>query len=132
MALVAYRHLLRAARLAFEGDAPVLAAAQSQIRNEFINKSALDPSERPAAIQYAQDVARILRENVVQGRRETENDHNYSTIAPSHHCLDHMELMPQPELRIHEFTEKGDNDSIKTAGAGVALGGGCCGGSGSK
>ncbi|CAH0000563.1 unnamed protein product [Clonostachys rhizophaga] len=113
MALVAYRHLLRAARLAFEGDAPVLAAAQSQIRSEFINKSALDPSERPAAIQHAQDVARILRENVVQGRRETENDHNY-------------------KLRIHEFTEKGDNDSIKTAGAGVATGGGCCGGSGSK
>ncbi|KAK0388320.1 hypothetical protein NLU13_4565 [Sarocladium strictum] len=116
MALPAYRHLLRAARIAFQGDAPTLAAAQGQIRNEFRQKASLpldDPSI-PEAVEHAEAVAKILRENVVQGRQQEGQDNMY-------------------KLNIHQYTERGDNDSILTAGSGgSALGGGCCGGSGKK
>lgn len=33
--------------------------------------------------------------------------------------------MVASELRIHEHTERGDNESIKTAGEGYVQGGGC-------
>ncbi|OAA55174.1 hypothetical protein ISF_08095 [Cordyceps fumosorosea ARSEF 2679] len=110
-ALVAYRNLLRAARVAFQGDAPILLAAQSQIRGEFRSKQALDPKDSSVAegIEHATQVAKFLRENVVQGKKMEGGEGKY-------------------KLRIHEHTERGDNESIKTAGAGVA-GGGCCGGS---
>jgi len=34
------------------------------------------------------------------------------------------------ELRIHDYTERGDNDTVKKGGKGMgaALMGGCCGG----
>ncbi|KAM4061104.1 hypothetical protein HRG_010011 [Hirsutella rhossiliensis] len=109
MALVAYRNILRATRIAFRGDAPVLAAAQSQIRHEFRQKSSLDSAsaDAQAAIQHAQQVARILRENVVQGRKAEGRDDTY-------------------KLRIHEHTERGDNESILTAGSDSAMGGCGC------
>ncbi|KAG6013899.1 Mitochondrial zinc maintenance protein 1, mitochondrial [Claviceps lovelessii] len=114
MALAAYRNLMRAARIAFQGDAPVLAAAQEQIRTVFRQQASLSPSgpSTADAIQHAQDVAQFLRANVVQGKRiEGEKD--------------------MYRLRIHEHTERGDNDSIKVAGQGTIGGSGCCGG-GSK
>ncbi|KAJ3477605.1 hypothetical protein NLG97_g8795 [Lecanicillium saksenae] len=113
-AVVAYRNLLRAARIAFQGDAPILLAAQSQIRGEFRSKQSLDPKDSSVSegIEHATQVARFLRENVVQGKKMDGDDGMY-------------------KLRIHEHTERGDNESIKTAGAGVS-GGGCCGGKGSK
>ncbi|KAL7948039.1 hypothetical protein V8C42DRAFT_316488 [Trichoderma barbatum] len=100
MSLVAYRNLMRAARIAFQGDIHVLSAAQSQIRQGFQENRALDSSSSiQTAIRHAEDVATILRENVVQGRKmESKGDeHKY-------------------KLRIHEHTERGDNDSILTAG----------------
>ncbi|KAI9163710.1 Mitochondrial zinc maintenance protein [Paramyrothecium foliicola] len=111
MALAAYRNLMRAARIAFQGDAPVLAAAHGQIRNEFRQRAALDPTDSSVteSIKHAQDVAKFLRENVVQGIRGDE--------AGTY------------KLRIHKDTERGDNESIKTAGKGLSSGGGCCGGS---
>ncbi|KAJ6788956.1 hypothetical protein PWT90_04193 [Aphanocladium album] len=113
-AVVAYRNLLRAARVAFQGDAPILLAAQSQIRGEFRSKQSLDPKDTSVSegIEHATQVAKFLRENVVQGKKMDGEDSKY-------------------KLRIHEHTERGDNESIKMAGSGVA-GGGCCGGSGSK
>ncbi|KAM5369960.1 hypothetical protein ACJZ2D_008759 [Fusarium nematophilum] len=113
-ALNAYRHLLRAARIAFQGDAPILSAAQDQIRNEFRQKASLNPSDADAsaAIQHAEEVAKVLRENVVQGKKTEDGNDTY-------------------KLRIHEHTERGDNESIKTAGQGT-IGGGCCGGGGRK
>lgn len=58
-------------------------------------------------------------------------DNTYST-KPHETCHASAESLTYcTELRIHEHTERGDNDSIKTAGAGIA-GGGCCGGSGKK
>ncbi|GJN81729.1 complex 1 protein (LYR family) domain-containing protein [Purpureocillium lilacinum] len=110
MALVAYRNLLRAARIAFQGDAPVLAAAQDQIRHEFRQRSALDSSssDTQAALQHADEVAKILRENVVQGKRAVDEEATY-------------------KLRIHEHTERGDNESIKMGSMGTLGGGGGCG-----
>ncbi|KAG5974699.1 hypothetical protein E4U55_008085 [Claviceps digitariae] len=81
-ALAAYRELMRAARLAFQGDAPVLAAAQQQIRAGFSRQASLCPSESTTrdAIQHAQDVAQFLRANVVQGKRMDSEKDMYRTL----------------------------------------------------
>jgi len=95
MALAAYRHLLRSVRIAFQGDIPVLHAARSTIRENFRKNSSLDPVD-PAyapAIAHAEEVAKLLRENIVQGQK-VEGEEKY-------------------KLRIHEHTERGDNDTIK-------------------
>lgn len=76
MSLQAYRHLLRATRIAFQGDERTLSAARQQIRASFREKAALsasDPAVAPA-VQHAQDVAEFLRSNVVQGKREADGD----------------------------------------------------------
>ncbi|KPM36681.1 hypothetical protein AK830_g9888 [Neonectria ditissima] len=109
VALSAYRSLMRSARIAFQernrssrqgqgiaalnehelirfpeniGDAPILAAAQGQIRSEFRQNASLDPADDsiPAAIQRAQDVAKVLRENVVQGKKVEAGQDRYSTL----------------------------------------------------
>lgn len=63
-----------------EGDAPILAAAQQQIRHEFRQKSSLNSSDASTqeAIQHAQEVANFLKANVVQGKRMEEGDNMYS------------------------------------------------------
>ncbi|TQN70940.1 Mitochondrial zinc maintenance protein 1 [Colletotrichum shisoi] len=106
MSLSAYRHLWRAARIAFQGDDRVLAAAQHQIRQGFRDQATLAPTDSTyiQAIQKAEDIAKILRENVVQGKQDESRVY---------------------KLRIHENTERGDNDSIKIAGSGKATMGGC-------
>ncbi|KAM0519108.1 hypothetical protein ACHAPE_004105 [Trichoderma viride] len=82
MSLAAYRHLLRSARIAFSGDVHVLSAAQNQIRQTFLENRSLDSSGIQAAIRQAEDVATILRENVVQGQKiESKGDeHTFSEI----------------------------------------------------
>ncbi|EXA39845.1 hypothetical protein FOQG_14353 [Fusarium oxysporum f. sp. raphani 54005] len=90
------------------GDAPILSAAQLQIRNEFRQKASIDAADASAAIKHAEEVAKVLRQNVVQGQRTEEGKDTF-------------------KLRIHEDIERGDNESIKTAGKGT-VGGGCCGG----
>ncbi|RKF63528.1 Mitochondrial zinc maintenance protein 1, mitochondrial [Erysiphe neolycopersici] len=103
MALAAYRHLLRSTRIAFQGDLPVLRASRLQARASFDENISLLPSSTECrdAIVYALDVSRVLRENVVQGRKiDTDSDKENA----------------QYKLRIHEYTERGDNDSIKTSG----------------
>ncbi|KAJ9133899.1 hypothetical protein NKR19_g8875 [Coniochaeta hoffmannii] len=106
MALVAYRHLLRAARIAFDGDTRVLTAATEQIRQGFQDKRFLSPSdpEVQAAVQHAEEVASFLRSNVVQGRKEGD----------------------VYKLRIHDDIERGDNDTIKIGGKTVKFEGGKC------
>lgn len=94
MALAAYRHLLRSTRIAFQGDLPLLHAAREEARKGFQRNSTLlpeDPALTPA-IAHAEQVAKILRENVVQGERVGED---------------------RFKLRIHEHTERGDNDTVK-------------------
>lgn len=102
MALNAYRHVLRSARLAFEGssalvlsnshrgcalvvsaslgdsaqivntqagDAHMFAAAQLQARTQFQNNKGLEANSDLAqkAIVHAEEVADILKQNIVQG-----------------------------------------------------------------
>ncbi|KAI2619832.1 hypothetical protein GGS26DRAFT_595235 [Hypomontagnella submonticulosa] len=96
MALPAYRSLFRAARLAFHGDERVYNAARNSIREGFRANASLEPAnpELPGAIKHAEEVAAILRQNVVQGKKEGEIY----------------------KLRIHEATERGDNDTVKFPG----------------
>jgi len=76
----------------------MLLAARQAARQGFDKDRHLPPHSEEAAkqIHYVQDVARVLRENVVQGRAVEGDPNTY-------------------KLRIHEHTELGDNDSIKTA-----------------
>ncbi|KAF9775693.1 Mitochondrial zinc maintenance protein 1, mitochondrial [Fusarium sp. DS 682] len=117
---------MRAARIAFQGDAPILSAAQLQIRNEFRQKASIDASDAPAAIQHAEEVAKVLRQNVVQGQRVEEGKDTFSKLEPVYRGRG-QELIESTELRIHDDIERGDNESIKTAGKGTVQGG-CCGG----
>lgn len=110
-----------------EGDAPILSAAQLQIRNEFRQKASIDASTAPAAIKHAEDVAKVLRQNVIQGQKTEEDDNTYSECELDCGGWSKQELTSNIELRIHEDIERGDNESIKTAGRGMAQGG-CCGG----
>ncbi|KAK3899121.1 hypothetical protein C8A05DRAFT_18402 [Staphylotrichum tortipilum] len=92
-AIQTYRHLLRAARIAFEGDTRVLDSARQQIRQGFRDKASLPASDPsiPPALQHAEEVANFLKTNLVQGKKEGGTY----------------------KLRIHEHTERGDNESIK-------------------
>ncbi|KAJ9668083.1 Mitochondrial zinc maintenance protein 1, mitochondrial [Coniosporium apollinis] len=101
MALAAYRHLLRSTRIAFQGDSFRLMSARHAARDGFEQNRSLSPSSSDAsnAVSHAEEVAKILRENVVQGQAMQEaGDEQYY------------------KLRIHEHTERGDNESIKKAG----------------
>lgn len=86
MATPAYRNLLRAARIAFQGDDRVLTAARQQIRSGFREKASL-PSTHPSvtpSVQYANEVAEFLKANVVQGKKEEGVDgETYSMLTPS-------------------------------------------------
>lgn len=80
-ALQAYRSLLRATRLTFQGDERLLAGARDQIRAGFRDKASLSPSD-PAvapAVEHAQQVAAMLRENVVQGKHEGDGRYSKHT-----------------------------------------------------
>ncbi|KAK3694226.1 hypothetical protein B0T22DRAFT_476991 [Podospora appendiculata] len=92
MALQAYRHLMRAAEIAFKGKSPpprvsrlscsdfrMLDAARSQIRHGFREKAVLASSDAQPAIQRAEEVATFLKANLVQGRKEGENS-KYTNI----------------------------------------------------
>ncbi|PSS14819.1 hypothetical protein M430DRAFT_51493 [Amorphotheca resinae ATCC 22711] len=108
MALQAYRHLLRSTRIAFAGDAPVLHAARAEARNGFRQNAALSAGspELAEAVKHAEEVAQILRHNVVQGKKEGEDLY---------------------KLKIHEHTERGDNDTVKMPnGKSVVIDGKTC------
>lgn len=86
MSLQAYRHLLRATRIAFAGDERVLSAARNQVRSGFREKASLSPSD-PAvgpAVQHAEEVAEFLRANVVQGRKEADDRYSTSRSFAAH------------------------------------------------
>ncbi|KAK8191244.1 mitochondrial zinc maintenance protein 1, mitochondrial [Phyllosticta capitalensis] len=93
-ATAAYRNLLRSIRIAFEGDVAVMNAARFEARNNFEANRSLseDSKDLEKSIAKANDVAKFLKENLVQG--QVKDDGKY-------------------QLRIHEHTERGDNESIK-------------------
>ncbi|PGH31876.1 mitochondrial zinc maintenance protein 1, mitochondrial [[Emmonsia] crescens] len=55
-------------------------------------------------IQHAVETAEILRTNIVQGVKIADNGAGKG------------EEVDRYKLRIHEHIERGDNDSVKTAG----------------
>ena len=98
MALAAYRQLLRSTRIAFQGipticdtcdsnynyecltraiisagDLRILSAARVEARSKFERDRFLSPSSTDAEqkVLEAKEVARILRQNVVQGEQVT-------------------------------------------------------------
>ncbi|MCJ1363093.1 Mitochondrial zinc maintenance protein 1, mitochondrial [Acarospora aff. strigata] len=99
MALAAYRQVLRSTRIAFQGDERLFSAARHEARKRFDSSCQLPAGSEGAVagIAHAEDVARILRQNVVQGQQVDERGEKY-------------------QLRIHEDTERGDNDTVKMAG----------------
>ncbi|KAH0543697.1 hypothetical protein FGG08_002013 [Glutinoglossum americanum] len=86
MALAAYRHLLRSTRIAFrvlKDDSRLLTAAHDSARRAFENSRLLPPNgtEALGGIAHAEEVARVLRHNVVQGvRQDGESTGRYSEL----------------------------------------------------
>ncbi|KAH3918032.1 zinc maintenance protein [Parastagonospora nodorum] len=95
MALVAYRNLLRSARVAFQGDMNTLFAARAEVRRNFESNRSLTAGsdELSKQLTHAEEVAKFLRENVVQGQA-ADDEGSY-------------------KLRIHEHTERGNNEDIR-------------------
>ena len=119
-ALTAYRHGLRAAKIAFNQDTRLLLAARQKMKQGMIKPEQNDlPIEQQ--IKLMEDVALFLRRNVVQGEKIESN-----STKPTYH------------LNLHKDSELGDNDDIKniskrnTLTSGTSNGGGCCGGSGAN
>ena len=104
LVLAAYRHVLRATRIAFKGvicppclrgtvyqpsitgDPRLLISARHQARSSFALNSSLLPSspEATSQIAHAEDVATILRQNVVQGQQVPQGGQGekYSKVIP--------------------------------------------------
>jgi complex III assembly factor LYRM7 len=84
MALVAYRNLLRSARIAFEGDMNTLFAARAEARKKFESNRDLriGSEELQQSLVHAEEVAKFLRENVVQGQAAGED--NFTTDTRAH------------------------------------------------
>ncbi|CAI7658601.1 Mitochondrial zinc maintenance protein 1 [Penicillium manginii] len=101
-ALSAYRQIIRATRVAFRGDIPVMLAARQEARRNFDQNRRVG-IDNGMQINHALEVANILRHNLVQGAREDGNE------------------AAKWELRIHDEIERGDNDSIKVAGQDVKI-----------
>ncbi|KAF2843440.1 hypothetical protein M501DRAFT_994367 [Patellaria atrata CBS 101060] len=97
-AIRAYRNLLRSTRIAFQGDNRMIMGARAEARNKFRENAKLKEFSKEAEeeIALAQAVATILKQNVVQGKAKDGSNHY--------------------ELRIHEHTERGDNETVKLAG----------------
>lgn len=96
-ALGAYRNALRATRVAFKTDLPVLMAARTQIKQGFVdNKDLADQEQQQEAVNKMNEVSQFLIKNIVQGEKQ-EGDKYF--------------------LNFHERTELGDNETIKQSKA---------------
>jgi hypothetical protein len=78
-----YRYLLRSVGIAFQGDTTTLQAARKQVRSRFEEKRNLsvETPEALEAITEARNVAKFLRENLVQGVKDESTD-TYSINSP--------------------------------------------------
>ncbi len=95
------------------GDLPVLNAARQEARNAFRKNASLregDP-KLALAIAHAEDVSRILKENIVQGIKT--DDERYSEFVLEKGDKETLMADWKIELRMHEYTERGDNDTVK-------------------
>ncbi|CAI4057842.1 hypothetical protein SUVZ_02G5970 [Saccharomyces uvarum] len=94
-ALDAYRHGLRATRIAFQNDTKVLLAARAKMRSGMVSppNPKLTTEEQ---VQHLEDVAVFLRRNLVQGQKVNDSDMKESRY----------------HLNIHKDTELGDNETV--------------------
>lgn len=88
----AYRNALRATRVAFRNDLPVLNAARHKIRQEFEANRNVAADVQQERINHMNDVLKFLIQNIVQGEPQ-----------------DNGRVM----LHFHDRTELGDNETIK-------------------
>ncbi|PGH14934.1 mitochondrial zinc maintenance protein 1, mitochondrial [Polytolypa hystricis UAMH7299] len=77
-AIGAYRNLLRATRIAFQGDYRILYAARAEARKQF-DANRREGIDTPMKIQHALETAQILKTNLVQGQRVESVDENGQT-----------------------------------------------------
>ncbi|KAH8549838.1 hypothetical protein BGW37DRAFT_468913 [Umbelopsis sp. PMI_123] len=118
VALGAYRNLLKAQKQTFGADLATFNAARAKAYEEFNNsRNETDAAVIEEKIALANQVASILRSNIVQGvRKEEEKDTDIY------------------QLKFHPGIELGDNDSIRKAKGSHKKNkkhqatGGCCGG----
>lgn len=75
-------------------DIPTLTASRKHARDSFAANTSLQPGSVDAAqaLEHAQGVTKILRENVVQGKRVGNEGQRY-------------------KLRMHEHTQRMDNET---------------------
>lgn len=129
------------------GDARILSAARIEARSRFDSNRSLEPGSPDVKqrVSEAEEVARILRQNIVQGEplAGTKNgDQRYraSSLPQSIWAFFQLNKVGAArvwkivltiwgcaELRIHKDIERGDNASIKTGSVLTAAGGSCCG-----
>lgn len=65
-----------------QGDLPTLTAARRAARDGFESKKnlSLDSKEASEGIQHAENVSKVLRENVVQGQAIDGKENSYSEL----------------------------------------------------
>ena len=105
-------------------DFTLLTSARVQARERFNKNRTLECSSKEAveAVKHAEDVAQILRHNIVQGEQQAGKD---VLSTATRRSLENQWLTNRTELRIHKDTERGDNDTIKLGGRTVKVGQPC-------
>lgn len=109
------------------GDMNTLFAARAEVRRNFESNRSLAAGgdELSKQLAHAEEVAKFLRENVVQG--QAADDQGSYSMSGSAHVFDHVSLIYATELRIHEHTERGNNEDIRKGKGKSTLGGvKCC------
>ncbi|KAK9239898.1 mitochondrial zinc maintenance protein 1, mitochondrial [Lipomyces kononenkoae] len=116
--LSSYRSLLRATRIAFDGDHRVFTAARQQVRQGYEtgrNELTSEPQhldEIDTRLEHASGVALLLRSNIVQGEllpRQASKE----TLSTSDDDSASETEGSVYKLRIHKHSELGDNDAVK-------------------
>lgn len=87
VSLSLYRTLLRSVHVAFKDDSPAIKEAYAEIKKQFYSHKDVGPSDPvyEEKIQWGQDVARILKSNVVQGRQRKQIEHTQSGHTDNGH-----------------------------------------------
>ncbi len=78
--------------------------------------------EATEAVKHAEDVAQILRHNIVQGEQQEGED---VLSMATRKLSENQWLTNEIELRIHKDTERGDNDTVKLGAKTVKVGQPC-------
>ena len=112
MATSSYRHLLRAVRDTFAGDAAALSTCRAEARKHFrANAAVADPARAARLVADALDAASFLRESVVQARLTGEG--RYAMKVPA------------AAGQATQVTDGGKAATAAAAGAAGGGGGGC-------